>query len=192
MLFYFDRLVEEADYRATAELFGTKGEEKSLDMFIPKSESDFLEYAEMISHRLTPYEVWLRSVSLLSSLGFGEWYLRIIYFVLQKSYHYIALLKAVMRLSVTIMKAEDVKDVASSVTAIANEKLKAEKEAAAGRKKTGVCTDKSLSKLTLDSWSSYFFLYISVHASAYSTIAVYMWLKLVSVDKLFVIIKWVF
>ncbi|CDY16430.1 BnaA02g12340D [Brassica napus] len=104
------RLVEEADYRATAELFGTKGEEKSLDMFIPKSESDFLEYAEMISHRLRPYE---------------------------KSYHYIALLKAVMRLSVTNMKAADVKDVASSVTAIANEKLKAEKEAAAGRKKTG-------------------------------------------------------
>lgn len=97
-----------------------------------------------------------------------------------------------MRLSVTNMKAADVKDVASSVTAIANEKLKAEKEAAAGRKKTGACTDKSLSKLTLDSWSSYFFLYISVHASAYSTIAVYMWLKLVSVDKLFVIIKWVF
>lgn len=64
------RLVEEADYKATAELFGTKGEEKNLDVFIPKSESDFLEYAEMISHRLRPYEVWLRSVSLLSSLGF--------------------------------------------------------------------------------------------------------------------------
>ncbi|VVB08058.1 unnamed protein product [Arabis nemorensis] len=104
------RLVEEADYRATAELFGAKDEEKSLDMFIPKSESDFLEYAEMISHRLKPYE---------------------------KSYHYIALLKAVMRLSVTNMKAADVKDVASSITAIANEKLKAEKEAAAGKKKTG-------------------------------------------------------
>ncbi|CAN7129602.1 unnamed protein product [Brassica rapa subsp. narinosa] len=104
------RLVEEADYKATAELFGTKDEEKKLDVFIPKSESDFLEYAEMISHKLKPYE---------------------------KSYHYIALLKAVMRLSVTNMKAADVKDVASSVTAIANEKLKAEKEAAAGRKKTG-------------------------------------------------------
>ncbi|RID55360.1 hypothetical protein BRARA_G02626 [Brassica rapa] len=104
------RLVEEADYKATAELFGTKDEEKKLDVFIPKSESDFLEYAEMISHKLKPYE---------------------------KSYHYIALLKAVMRLSVTNMKAANVKDVASSVTAIANEKLKAEKEAAAGRKKTG-------------------------------------------------------
>ncbi|KAJ4869084.1 Translation initiation factor eIF3 subunit [Raphanus sativus] len=104
------RLVEEADYKATAELFGTKGDETKLDVFIPKSESDFLEYAEMISHRLQPYE---------------------------KSYHYIALLKAVMRHSVTNMKAADVKDVASSITAIANEKLKAEKEAAAGRKKTG-------------------------------------------------------
>lgn len=55
---------------------------------------------------------------------------------LQKSFHYIGLLKAVMRLSVSNMKAADVKDVASSVTAIANEKLKAEKEAA-GKKKTG-------------------------------------------------------
>ncbi|KAF8100497.1 hypothetical protein N665_0223s0023 [Sinapis alba] len=104
------RLVEEADYQSTAELFGAKSEEKSIDILIPKSESDFLEYAEMISRKLVPYE---------------------------KSFHYIGLLKAVMRLSVANMKAADVKDVASSVTAIANEKLKAEKEAAAGKKKTG-------------------------------------------------------
>ncbi|CAE5963075.1 unnamed protein product [Arabidopsis arenosa] len=104
------RLVEEADYRSTAELFGVKDDEKNLDMFIPKSESDFLEYAEMISHRIKPYE---------------------------KSYHYIALLKTIMRLSLTNMKAADVKDVASSITTIANEKLKAEKEAAAGKKKGG-------------------------------------------------------
>lgn len=64
----------------------------------------------------------------------------IFWFLLQKSYHYIALLKTVMRLSLTNMKAADVKDVASSITAIANEKLKAEKEAAAGKKKTGMCT----------------------------------------------------
>ncbi|XP_056864157.1 uncharacterized protein LOC130511264 [Raphanus sativus] len=51
------RLVEEADYQATAELFGAKTEEKSIDIFIPKSESDFLEYAEMISRKLVPYEV---------------------------------------------------------------------------------------------------------------------------------------
>lgn len=54
---------------------------------------------------------------------------------LQKSFHYIGLLKAVMRLSMTTMKASDAKEVASSITAIANEKLKAEKEANAGKKK---------------------------------------------------------
>lgn len=59
------------------------------------------------------------------------------YSSMQKSYHYIGLLKAVMRLSMTSLKAADAKDVASSITAIANEKLKAEKEAAAGKKKTG-------------------------------------------------------
>ncbi|KAK3218522.1 hypothetical protein Dsin_012492 [Dipteronia sinensis] len=104
------RLVEEADYKSTKELFGKSGDEKTLDNFIPKSESDFLEYAELISHKLRPYE---------------------------KSFHYISLLKAVMRLSMTSLKAADAKDVASSITAIANEKLKAEKEAAAGKKKTG-------------------------------------------------------
>lgn len=44
-----------------------------------------------------------------------------------------------MRLSMTSLKAADAKDVASSVTAIANEKLKAEKEANASKKKTGRC-----------------------------------------------------
>ncbi|KAK1575599.1 hypothetical protein Q3G72_006801 [Acer saccharum] len=104
------RLVEEADYKSTKELFGKSGDERTLDNFIPKSESDFSEYAELISHKLRPYE---------------------------KSFHYISLLKAVMRLSMTSLKAADAKDVASSITAIANEKLKAEKEAAAGKKKTG-------------------------------------------------------
>lgn len=43
-----------------------------------------------------------------------------------------------MRLSMTSLKASDAKEVASSVTAIANEKLKAEKEANAGKKKMGM------------------------------------------------------
>lgn len=51
------RLVEEADYRSTKELFGKRGDEKTLDNFIPKSESDFLEYAELISHKLRAHEV---------------------------------------------------------------------------------------------------------------------------------------
>ncbi|KAG2709451.1 hypothetical protein I3760_05G240200 [Carya illinoinensis] len=104
------RLVEEADYSSTKELFGKRGDEKNLDNFIPKSESDFLEYAELISHKLRAHE---------------------------KSYHYIGLLKAVMRLSMTAMKAADAKEVSSSITAITNEKLKAEKEVNAGKKKTG-------------------------------------------------------
>ncbi|PIN10831.1 Translation initiation factor eIF3, p35 subunit [Handroanthus impetiginosus] len=104
------RLVEEADFKSTTELFGKKGDEKTVDNFIPKTESDFAEYAELISHKLRPYE---------------------------KSYHYIGLLKAVMRLSLTSLKGADVKEVASSITAIANEKIKAEKEANTGKKKTG-------------------------------------------------------
>ncbi|KAJ6861595.1 hypothetical protein NC651_037611 [Populus alba x Populus x berolinensis] len=51
------RLVEEADFRSTTELFATKGDVKSHDSFIPKSESDFLEYAELISHKLRSFEV---------------------------------------------------------------------------------------------------------------------------------------
>ncbi|KAL2495097.1 Translation initiation factor eIF3 subunit [Forsythia ovata] len=104
------RLVEEADYKATTELFAKKGGEKTLDNFIPKMETDFLEYAELVAHKLRPYE---------------------------KSFHYIGLLKSVMRLSMTGLKGSDAKEVASSVTAIANEKIKAEKEANAGKKKTG-------------------------------------------------------
>ncbi|XP_071736284.1 uncharacterized protein [Rutidosis leptorrhynchoides] len=104
------RLVEEADYKNTAELFASKkGDDKTIDNFIPKSESDFIEYAELISSKLRPYE---------------------------KSFHYLGLLKNVMRLSMTSLKAADSKEVASSITAVANEKLKAEKEAAAGKKKT--------------------------------------------------------
>lgn len=104
------RLVEEADYKSTTELFATKGNEKSLDNFIPKSENDFMEYAELLSHKIRAYE---------------------------KSFHYIGLLKAVMRLSMTTLKTADAKEIASSVTAIANEKLKAEKEANVGKKKQG-------------------------------------------------------
>ncbi|GMH14117.1 hypothetical protein Nepgr_015958 [Nepenthes gracilis] len=103
------RLVEEADFRSITDLFAKTGDEKTLENFIPKSESDFLEYAELISLKLSPYE---------------------------KSYHYIGLLKAVMRLSMTALKAADAKEIASSVQAIANEKLKVEKEANAGKKKT--------------------------------------------------------
>lgn len=51
--------MEEADYKSTTELFSKKGDDKTLDNFIPKSESDFVEYAELISHKLRSYEVSL-------------------------------------------------------------------------------------------------------------------------------------
>lgn len=54
---YYHRLVEEADFKATTELFGKRPDGKSLDSFIPKSESDFAEYAELISSQIRPYDV---------------------------------------------------------------------------------------------------------------------------------------
>lgn len=57
LLLLFYRLVEEADYKSTAELFAKKGDENTLDNFIPKTESDFAEYAELVANKLRPYEV---------------------------------------------------------------------------------------------------------------------------------------
>ena len=47
------------------------------------------------------------------------------------------LLKNVMRLSMRSLKGAYAKEISSSVTAISNEKIKAEKDAAAGKKKGG-------------------------------------------------------
>lgn len=105
------RLVEEADYQHTTELFGGKSTGgRSLEDFIPKSEQDFLEYAELLSQKIRPFE---------------------------KSFHYMTFLKTLMRHSVASMNAASAKEFASSMTVIANEKLKAERDATAGKKKTG-------------------------------------------------------
>jgi len=107
------RLVEEADYQHTTELFGGKAgasADRTLEDFIPKSENDFLEYAELLSQKIRPFE---------------------------KSFHYMTLLRALMRHSVASLNAASAKEVASSLTVIANEKLKAERDATAGKKKTG-------------------------------------------------------
>lgn len=104
------RLIEEADYRSTAELFAAKAQDATIENFIPKSESDFLEYAELIAQNLRPFE---------------------------KSFHYLTLLKAVLKHASTSLKAADAKEIAASMTVTANEKLRLEKEANAGKKKTG-------------------------------------------------------
>ncbi|XP_031489437.1 uncharacterized protein LOC116257002 [Nymphaea colorata] len=103
------RLVEEADYKSTMELFDQTSDKRTLDNVTPKSLSEFLEYAELVSNKLLPYE---------------------------KNFHYINLLKAIMRLSMAPMKAADAKEVLSSMTAIVNEKLKVEKEAASKKNPT--------------------------------------------------------
>uniref|UniRef100_A0A0E0L497 Uncharacterized protein n=1 Tax=Oryza punctata TaxID=4537 RepID=A0A0E0L497_ORYPU len=82
-----------------------------IEKFIPKSEKEFAEYAERIAKDLLrPYE---------------------------KSYHYIGLMKAMNKLAVASLTSTSVKEIASSMTTVANEKLKAEKEADAGKKKPG-------------------------------------------------------
>ncbi|KAG0467331.1 hypothetical protein HPP92_018911 [Vanilla planifolia] len=105
------RLVEEADYKSTTELFSKKGDEKNLWRISSQSPSRI--------------SLNMPSFSLIKSVR------------MRKSYHYIGLLKTVMRNCMTSLKAADAKEIASSVTAIANEKLKAEKEANAGKKKQG-------------------------------------------------------
>lgn len=85
----------------------------------------------------------------------GPYSLSLLYLTHQKSFHYSGLLKAVMRLSMTNMKAADAKEVASSITAIANEKLKAEKEAAAGKKKQGMNRSLRATTVNLIYFSSY-------------------------------------
>ncbi|KAF5193083.1 Translation initiation factor eif3 subunit, partial [Thalictrum thalictroides] len=102
--------VEEADYKFTTELSAKAYNEKSLDNFVPRSESNFLEYAKLISHKLVLFE---------------------------NSTHYIGLLKNVMKLSMRNLKAADAKELASLVTTIANEKLKGG-EAITGQSKSAV------------------------------------------------------
>ncbi|KAB5516755.1 hypothetical protein DKX38_027403 [Salix brachista] len=119
------------DFRSTIELFAKKGDEKSLDSFIPKSESDFLEYAELISHKLRSFEVYLpcydANFCFFDFQQFLTWS-KNIHSLMQKSYNYIGLLKAIMRLSMTAKRAADAKEVSASVTAIANEKIKLRKK----------------------------------------------------------------
>jgi Translation initiation factor eIF3 subunit len=63
------RLIEEADFKSAKELFGKKGnDEKTLDNFIPKSESDFMEYAELLSHKIRPFEVLVSILNYFSCI----------------------------------------------------------------------------------------------------------------------------
>uniref|UniRef100_A0A0D9WI64 Uncharacterized protein n=1 Tax=Leersia perrieri TaxID=77586 RepID=A0A0D9WI64_9ORYZ len=82
-----------------------------IEKFIPKSEKEFAEYAERIARDLLrPYE---------------------------KSYHYVGLMKAMNKLAVASLTSTNIKEIVSSMSTVANEKLKVEKAADAGKKKQG-------------------------------------------------------
>uniref|UniRef100_A0A061QWT3 Translation initiation factor eIF-3 subunit 1 n=1 Tax=Tetraselmis sp. GSL018 TaxID=582737 RepID=A0A061QWT3_9CHLO len=106
------RLVEEADFAAARELFGT---DQTLDGFIPKTQKDFEEFARMIVHKyILPYS---------------------------DNSNYKALIKSINKVSLVPVTAQEAKDVETAVAGIRTEKLKLEREAAkekseAGKKKT--------------------------------------------------------
>ncbi|CAL5324980.1 unnamed protein product [Camellia sinensis] len=57
-------IADEGDPKSSEELFTESGNEKSVDNLIPKSETDFLEYANLISQKLHQYERCLTSLLL--------------------------------------------------------------------------------------------------------------------------------
>lgn len=52
----------------------------------------------------------------------------------QKSFHYVPMLKAFLRKAVSSMQSKEVKELSSTLSALSNEKLKAEKDATSKKK----------------------------------------------------------
>lgn len=102
------RLVEEADYKATMELFGEGG--RDLETFIPKSTKDFEELGRMLAAKyLVPH-----------AKGHAA--------------QYKAGLKALMRVALQPLGSHEVKDVEVAVAGIRSERVKEEKMLAGGKK----------------------------------------------------------
>ncbi|EFN56118.1 hypothetical protein CHLNCDRAFT_144733 [Chlorella variabilis] len=105
------RLIEEADYQATIELFG-KG--RDLEDFIPKSAKDFEEFGKLVAGKhMLPHA---------------------------KAGHYKAAVKSLLKVALQMMSAQEVKDVETCVAGIRAEKLKEEKAAQGGKKTTKKAT----------------------------------------------------
>lgn len=114
------RLVEEADFKATMDLFG--GDGRDLDTFIPKSTKDFEELGRIIVAKyLLPH---------CDSDGARP----------KNTAAYKAGVKALMRMALRPLTASEVKDVEVSVAAIRSEKVKEEKMMAGGKKTTKKAT----------------------------------------------------
>lgn len=101
------RLVEEADYAATMELFGTN---RDIDSFIPKSIKDYEELGQALAAKyLLPH-----------ARGNGAGYK--------------AGLKALLHAAMKPLTVQEAKDVETTVAGIRSEKVKEEKATAAGKK----------------------------------------------------------
>lgn len=101
------RLIEEADYAATMELFGSS---RDLEGFIPKTNVEFEEFGKLVAVKyLLPHAN-------------------------AKPAAYKAALKALLHAGTYTMAASDVKDIETCVSGIRSEKLKSEKAAIAGKK----------------------------------------------------------
>lgn len=100
------RLIEESDFEAAMDLFGGSG--RSLEGFIPKSAKDFEEFGRLVA-----------GVHLLPHA---------------KSAHYKAAIKSFLKTALSLMAAQEVKDVETCVAGIRSERLKEEKAAAGGKK----------------------------------------------------------
>lgn len=101
------RLVEESDYTATMELFGT---DRDLESFIPKSTKDFEELGQALAAKyLLPHARGNPS-------------------------GYKAGVKALLHAALRPLSAQETKDVETAVSGIRSEKLKEEKALAGGKK----------------------------------------------------------
>ncbi|KAI3426155.1 hypothetical protein D9Q98_008532 [Chlorella vulgaris] len=99
------RLVEEADYQATLELFGKARE---LEGFTPKSAKDFEEFGKLVAGK-----------HLLAHA---------------KSPSYKAAVKALLKVALSACTSQEIKDVETCVAGLRSDKLKEEKAAMGGKK----------------------------------------------------------
>lgn len=103
------RLIEEADYKATKDLFA--GAEKALDEWLPKSVKDFEDFAKAIADRhITPHA---------------------------DNKNFKSFLKSLVKLACEPLTSQEIKDVETSLAGLRAEKHKAEVAAASATKAKG-------------------------------------------------------
>ncbi|EME31915.1 uncharacterized protein Gasu_09810 [Galdieria sulphuraria] len=108
---FLEALEREADFQNAKELFGNGGVDESLDAFRPETDADLERFCTLISRKLIEVTNNRRGATVLN--------------------FYKALLKNVTG----EMKVEDIKDLATHVNVLANEKLKANQEKKKGKQK---------------------------------------------------------